>query len=94
MAEESPRAWVRAHLAGYLRLTSTVMVYPCEMRLTIKKGSNGKTLNVRCRCMAGTHADPSRRFCNYDPIGEAGSLDEAKALWRAHADSRKVTEAA
>jgi hypothetical protein len=69
-------------------------VFPCELRLTARKDSNGKILNVRCRCMAGTNCEPSRRYCNYDIIGEAGSLEEAKALWRRHTGSKSAEVAA
>ena len=63
------------------------------MSLTAKKSTNGRVLNVRCRCMAGTSCEPSRRYCNYDPIGEARSLEEAQDLWRRHTEIAKVEAA-
>lgn len=63
-------------------------VVPCEIVLSMAKGSNGRVLNVRCRCMAGTVHVPSRRFVNYDLLGQASSLDEALWLWREHRERR------
>jgi hypothetical protein len=60
---------------------------PCALVVTGKHGTNGKVLNVRCRCQAGTRKTPAERFFGYDMIGEAASLAEAAALWRAwHAE--------
>jgi hypothetical protein len=62
-------------------------VIPCALAVTGKHGSNGKILNVRCRCQAGTRKTPKERFFGYDLIGEAASLTEAAALWRSwHAE--------
>jgi hypothetical protein len=68
---------------------------PCELVLTNKPNHNGKVLIVRCRCMAGTiSTSPSRRFFNYDPLGEATSLKEAGQLWREHHAARVAAERA
>jgi hypothetical protein len=55
----------------------------------MRKGGNGKVLNVRCACMAQTREWPSPRFTGYDILGTAGSLAEAVALWREHAGKGK-----
>jgi hypothetical protein len=65
-------------------------VHPCRLVLTAKKGTNGKVLNVRCECMAGTQAPPGRHHYAYDPVGEAPDLPAAVALWTAHRDSRSA----
>lgn len=65
---------------------------PCEIVLTFARGSNGKTLHVRCRCMAGTAGEPSRRFYTYDALGQAGSLEEALVLWRGHKSAREAAD--
>lgn len=59
-----------------------VIKLPCKIVLTFARGSNGKVMHVRCRCMAGTASEPSERFYVYDPIGQAGSIEEAKRMWK------------
>jgi hypothetical protein len=54
-----------------------------ELIITAKANSNGRILVVRCKCMA-EYRDVSRRYYNYDPLGEAHSLDEVKSLYDAH----------
>lgn len=72
--------------AGRRRSVQDKPVYqaPCELVVSAKKGSNGKVLVVRCRCMAGTESPPARRFYQYDALGEASSLTQARELWDAH----------
>lgn len=71
--------------AGYTM--RPVMVTECRMVLTLAKGGNG-LLNVRCRCMAGTVNSPSERYYNYDALGTARTIPEARALWNAHVSSK------
>jgi len=63
-------------------------VIPCELVTSMQHGSNGKVLNVRCRCMAGTIKAPAARYYNYDMLGEAKSLAEARLLWDDHVTAR------
>lgn len=63
---------------------------PCAIAVTGKHGTNGRVLNVRCRCQAGTRDVPKERFFGYDPIGETRSLAGAVALWRAWHAGRGV----
>ena len=64
---------------------------PCALAVTGKRHANGKVLNVRCRCQAGTRKVPRERFFGYDPIGEAATIAEAAALWRAWHEQRAVS---
>jgi hypothetical protein len=64
-------------------LSAPAAVIPCEIVITGKPGTNGRTLNVRCRCQAQTRTPPQQRFYNYDVLGSAESLPGAVALWRA-----------
>jgi hypothetical protein len=70
-------------------LDKPVAALPCELVLTFctragSDGRNGKVLNVRCRCMAGTRNVPSARYYAYDTLGEASSLPGARRLWDEH----------
>lgn len=47
------------------------------------KRGNGKILVVRCKCMA-EYRSVSRRYYNYDPLGEVTSLADAIALYQQH----------
>lgn len=55
---------------------------PCELVLTMNRGSNGRLIVVRCRCMALYGA--SRRNYNYDHLGIVSNLAEVRALWAEH----------
>lgn len=67
------------------------VVLPCEMVLTFVQRSNGRLLNVRCRCMAQTVGKPrSERFYNYDPLGQAEGLEAALELFRKHVADRSA----
>ncbi len=57
---------------------------PCQMVLSGKAGSRGQLLNVRCTCYAEIDRRVSRNYFNYDPIGVAGTIEEAKALYAGH----------
>jgi hypothetical protein len=86
-------AWPPSPEAFEHRFLSPVKVFPCEMVLSFASGTNGR-INVRCRCMAGTHRKPSRRYFNYDALGTAADLREIRALWSQHcadrSDSRRT----
>lgn len=73
--------------------------WPCVMRLTFPrerdgKVRNGKTIRVRCECMAQTLLPPSPRFTGYDALGDAHSLGAAIALWRDHAAAKRAARTA
>jgi len=78
-----------AHQYGTLTPRPPV-VLPCQIVITAEPGSNGKRLVVRCRCMAGTVSPPAVRFYAYDPVGIAGSLDEAKRIWTEHKNAKEA----
>jgi hypothetical protein len=82
--EERARRW-RARLAATADLPPVNQAWkggPCEMTLPAKPRSNGRVLLVRCRCL-GRYAEP---------LGEAGSLPEARALWDEHCASRTARD--
>lgn len=54
-----------------------------ELVITAKPNTNGRVLTLRCRCMA-EYRNVSRRYYNYDPFAETGSLDEAVRLYDEH----------
>jgi hypothetical protein len=63
---------------------------PCQIVLTGKDHySKEPKLIVRCVCMAEVRGQCSSRYYNYDPIGIALSLEEAKAMWQAHVRDRE-----
>jgi hypothetical protein len=64
------------------RVRKPVVVLPCQIVLTGARGSNGKVLHVRCRCMAGTVGATAQRYYAYDVIGQAGTVEEALELWK------------
>jgi hypothetical protein len=63
-----------------------VLNLPHKLILTGKKGSNGKILIVRCKCMAEFICKDN--YFNYDPLGEASTLTEALKLYDAHREKR------
>lgn len=81
------QARLRLQLLGPYQAVLPVII-PCALRLSAKAGSNGKVLNVRCQCMAGTLGIPSERFTGYDVLAEAKSLAEARLLWDEHVAAR------
>jgi hypothetical protein len=52
---------------------------PCEIVLSGARGSNGRVLHVRCRCMSGVRG---RNFFAYDAIGQAVSIPQAVEMWK------------
>ena len=54
-----------------------------KMIVTAKKGSNGRVLRVRCKCMA-EYRNVSDHYYNYDPLGDVKSIDEALKLYKEH----------
>lgn len=74
--------WMIAHPGQPYAPVRPPLAIPCELVLTFAPGTNGRQLNVRCRCMAGTVNIPRPRFWGYDPIGQASSIEQAKQLWR------------
>jgi hypothetical protein len=53
------------------------------MVLTAVKGSNGKRLRVRCKCMAEC-PNVKDNYYNYDPIGDVNNLEEAITVYDEH----------
>lgn len=60
-----------------------VIELPCAMVLSLARNGNG-LLNVRCHCMAGTVNKPRSRYYNYDPLGTARTIPQAREVWDAH----------
>lgn len=54
---------------------------PCRIVLTGR--ANGTQLVVRCECFAEVEGHLGRYY-NYDPIGFADTIEEAKRLWADH----------
>lgn len=58
---------------------------------TAVKGSNGKRLRVRCKCMA-EYKNVSDRYVNYDHLADVDSLEKALQVYENHlAASRLLT---
>lgn len=53
------------------------------MVITGVKGSNGKRLWVRCKCMA-EYPNVKDNYYNYDPLGDVGTLQEATEMYDKH----------
>lgn len=66
--------------------TAELRDIPHRLRLTSPSNSNAKVLNVRCSCMSQV-VRPSPRFTGYDKLGQAESLPEAIAIWKAHVEN-------
>ena len=89
-------SWVLSQASGRLRARGPALpvpaaAIPCAITVTGKHGTNGRLLNVRCRCQAGTRTVPRERFFGYDPIGEAATIAEAAVLWRAWHEQRGIS---
>ncbi|SRR5216684_8829351 len=57
-----------------------------KLILSGKQGSNGKILNVRCKCMA-EYANIRDSYYMYDLLGEASSIKQAAAIYKAHLEN-------
>lgn len=63
---------------------------PCLLVLTGVRGSNGRLLRVRCRCMAEPRSSVTRYFA-YDDLGVVATTHEAKILWDKHVREKMET---